>query len=165
MRIKIKLPSFLRFLSKKGDAVTEQVLQLRIRRISEEFLGNESLTEEADDSTANVLLDWGLDCVKRVVQGTKNLDDAQANEAMSERLRAIRQVLRLAGKWTTAAQTADPASQSSLLERILEQASIVYGGSSARIDEMKKQALLQQLRSAQPAEVVSRLRALLDERS
>ncbi len=105
----------------------ESSLEQRARRAAESILENESLTGELDDVAARALLDWGLVCAKVIVQRTVDLDDLQADEAMSSGLRAIRRLMRSVNKWVSERWEMDAESQLGQLNRIIEQASVIYG--------------------------------------
>jgi hypothetical protein len=98
--------------------------------VAESILGNERLTEDLDDSAAKELLDWGLSIARQIVQGTADLDDdEQAEQAMLPRLRATRRLMRAVSRWIASQSKGDTQGQQEAFERILEQASIIYGRS------------------------------------
>lgn len=105
----------------------ESRLEQRARRAAESILENESLTDELDDAAAKALLDWGLACTKMIVRSTANLGDAQADEVMSSQLRAVRRLMRSANKWVSERQEMDAEDQLKYLNRVIEQASVIYG--------------------------------------
>ena len=102
-------------------------LEQRASRAAESILENESLTSDLDDVAAKVLLDWGLACAKAIAQSTAGLDDAQAGEVMSSRLRATRRLMRSVNKWIANREEMDAVAKTKRLSRVIEQASIIYG--------------------------------------
>jgi hypothetical protein len=104
------------------------MLQQRIRRVSESFLDNESLTANLDDSAAKELLDWGLNLGSRIAKGTASVeDDEQADKAMYPRLRATRRMMRGVARWLASEREGDQESSSEALNQIIEQAQVIYG--------------------------------------
>lgn len=103
-------------------------LQQRIRRVSESFLDNERLTADLDDPAAQELLDWGLELGRRIVQGTVDFeDDERAQEEMYPRLRAVRRLMRDVNRWVVSEQERDFQASRQALDRIIEQAQLIYG--------------------------------------
>jgi hypothetical protein len=95
-------------------------VQERIQRAAESIIENEALTADLDDEAAKLLLDWGITCAREIAGKTADLDDDAAEEAMYRPMRALRKMLRTAGKWAN-----DP--QERTLARIMKQAEIIYG--------------------------------------
>jgi hypothetical protein len=121
-----------------------EMLQRRVRRISESFLENESLTADLDDSAAKELLDWGLSLGHRIAQGTADVeDDEQADEAMYPRLRAIRHMMRSVNQWVASQQEGNRESSSEVLNRIIEQAQLIYGRTFKPPSEEQRARFLQ----------------------
>jgi len=113
---------------KEQEAPLSEMLQQRIRRVSESFLDNERLTTDLDDSAAKELLDWGLHLGSRIAKGTAEVDDdEQADEAMYPRLRAARRLMRGVNRWVAQARERDEEGSSEALNRIIEQAQVIYG--------------------------------------
>ncbi len=120
--------------------------QARIQRAAESILENETLTADLDDETARVLLDWGVERAQAIASETLEMDETQAEESMYQPMRALRKMLRTVNQWVI-----DP--QEGSLEKILGQATIVYGS----IPDVEQQAIfLAQI----PGEAVGRVKAL-----
>lgn len=158
----------------------------RETRASESILENESLTAGLDDETAQALLDWGLACAKLVARSTTGMDDEAAQEAMSPRLRAVRQLMRQVRRWGTnldqATETTAPPRlnifQRLMRPRVLQeykaadelwsgvaaQAAIVYGLDYSPPDDDQRQAFLKQYAEmrTQPLQVIASLRKLVE---
>lgn len=121
-----------------------EMLQKRIRRVSESFLDNESLTADLDDSAAKELLDWSINLGSRIVQGTAGVeDDEQAEEAMYPRLRAARRMMRSVNRWVTSKQAGDQEGSREALNQILEQAQVIYGQAFKPPSEEQRTQFLQ----------------------
>jgi hypothetical protein len=120
------------------------MLQQRVRRVSESLLENERLTADLDDSAAQVLLDWGLNLGSRIAQGTADVeDDEQADEAMYPSLRATRRMMRSVNRWISSEQNRDQEGCSEALNRIIEQAQIIYGQAFTPPGEEQRSRFLQ----------------------
>jgi len=116
------------FARAEQQGPSAEKLQERIDRVAESILDNERLTADLDDSAAKELLDWGLAAAKQIVQGTANVDDDdQAQEAMYPRLRATRNMMRTVNIWVTNVREGNVEGSARALDRIFEQASILYG--------------------------------------
>ena len=111
---------------KRGPSAEK--LQERTDRVAESILDNERLTADLDDPTAKELLDWGLATARQIVQDTADIDDDdQAQEAMYPRLRAVRRIMRAVNIWLANEREGDMERSTQALDRIFEQASILYG--------------------------------------
>jgi hypothetical protein len=101
-------------------------ISARQRRAAESILENESIREGLDDSGASALLDWGVECAKRIVGDTAGLDDEdEAEEASYPRMRALRQMLDDVKSLFRSDLV--PSEGGTLLEEIIVFASAVYG--------------------------------------
>ncbi|MBN1886917.1 MAG: hypothetical protein JW850_02970 [Thermoflexales bacterium] len=100
-------------------------LAQRVSRAAESILENESLTDGLDETAAEQLLSWGIACAETAARDTASLGEAEAEEALSPRMRATRMLMRSVKAWIASRPTAgtDPAQ----LNEIVEQAAIVYG--------------------------------------
>lgn len=98
------------------DAISQ-----RTQRAVESILENESLTTDLDDQAANNLIDWGITLARQEAQGTSGLEDEHADVVLTDKMRAVRLMMRYAGKWA-----ADPEQESSL-EKVFTQAAEIYG--------------------------------------
>jgi hypothetical protein len=99
-------------------------LTCRIDRVAQSILENESLTSELDDAAAQELLDWGLNWAKTIVLHTANLDEIEAEAAMSPQLRANRRLMRTVNKWIAKTDIEDSVRS---LTKIIEQVATIYG--------------------------------------
>lgn len=142
-------------------------LQRRTRRVSESLLDNETLTADLDDSAAKELIDWGLKLSSRIARGTADIqDDEQANERMYPRLRAVRRLMRDVNHWVASQQRGEMADRREALNRIIEQAQVVYGQAFEPPSEQEKKRFLQALSKGgdSPPDFVAHLRQLLADR-
>ena len=139
----------------------------RKNRAAESILENEALTDELDDTTAKALLDWGVACAEMIAQSTAGLDDSQADEVLSVRLRAIRRLIRGVSHWIARRLDTDVAGNTALLNKIVEQATIIYGQSAAATDDQRHGALskLNAESANDPPQVITDLRHLFERSS
>ena len=116
-------------------------IQGRIQRAAESILVNEALSADLDDDAAKILLDWGLTRTQQIVGQTIEMDQFQAEEAIYLPMRALRKMLRNANKWAM-----DPGEN--YLEKIFEQASVVYGLGFVQPNDAQQSAFTNQIPSA-----------------
>jgi FAD/FMN-containing dehydrogenase len=128
-------------------------LKQRAQRAAESILENEALTAELDDDAAKELLDWGVSLAQQIAAATIEMDEAAAEEAMHQPLRALRRMLKQTGQWIAAPDQAN-------LDALLGQAALVYGDRLHAPTGNLKTAFLANL-PASPAEKIQRLRRLL----
>lgn len=141
--------------SSKPKKMQDSRMENRLQREIEGLYGNEALTRDLDDDGAKVFLKWAEDRVRTIVQSTEDLDDTTAEEQMYPRLKAIRRMARYVNQ-AIAKQAANP----DLIEKILEQAKVLYGGTFAEPDRQKLQAML--MRGTNPAEFIQALKNFLE---
>ena len=99
----------------------------RVNIAAQGLLENESLTSDLDDQAAKTLLEWGLDCLRKIAQDTSGMDEAQAEEAMYPRLRATRTLLRTVNNAVASGIAMNAIFSSELISQIIEQAQVIYG--------------------------------------
>ncbi|MEJ2757143.1 MAG: hypothetical protein P8046_01560 [Anaerolineales bacterium] len=133
----------------------ENRMEKRLQREIEGLYGNEALTSDLDDSSAKVFLKWAEDRVRNIVDSTENLDDDAADDRMYPRLKAIRRMARYVNQ-AIAEQTAAPE----LIEKIIEQAKVLYGKSFAEPDRQKLQAML--MRRSDATDFIQALKMFLE---
>jgi hypothetical protein len=139
------------------------ILEERAKHAAETILENESLTDGLDDAAAQVLLDWGLACAKMIAQSTANLNEAEAEETMSDRLRAVRRLMRPMDEWINR-QALEPERSAALLAKIIEQAKVVYGEGYTPPTESQQENFLAQYQAseASPQQIITDLRQFLE---
>jgi len=140
-------------------------LTQRTSRAVASILGNESLTADLDDAAAGALIDWGVACAERIAQSTASLDDLEAEEAMSPRLRATRQLMRSANRWIAGRREMDAEEKAASLARIIEQAAIIYDRALALSDYVQREVYLRQSLDPanDPSQAIVRLRAFIED--
>jgi len=139
-------------------------LEQRRQRAAERILENENLTGDLEDQVAKPLLDWGVACAERAAQDTIDMDDRQADEAIAERLRATRHLIRSVGEWTQGIADMDAEANAAMLQQVSEKVALIYGPSESLPDEARRQSFLQELPGLQnnPDQVVNGLRRLFE---
>jgi hypothetical protein len=131
-------------------------IEKRLRRQMEGIYENEALTSEMDDDSAAVFLKWVADRVEKIVQSTAEMDDAQAEEALYPRMRAIRKMSRYINQMV---QGGGDLTQ--LTEKIISQAKEVYGDAYREPDLTKIHALFH-LPQSEPSVLIQTLRHLFE---
>jgi|WetSurMetagenome_2_1015567.scaffolds.fasta_scaffold312793_2 hypothetical protein len=122
--------------------------EARVQKAIEDISGNESLLEMLDTDAAAEMLEWGKSTAAMLVKQTDGLDDAEAEQVLDERLKAVRQFIRSAGNWA-AGKYADPADRIQLREKLLGHARVILGAdahlpSAEEMDAVLNQADVQQ---------------------
>ena len=74
-----------------GDHAT---LNSRARHAFELIAGDAALTGALTDKAAQVLLDWALDEIQRLVAATREMEESAAQAALAPRIRHLRRYLR-----------------------------------------------------------------------
>ena len=123
-------------------------IESRIQKAVEDITGNESLLEMLDEDAASAMLEWGKSTVASLVKQTEGMDEAAAEAALDQRLKAVRQFMRSAGNWA-AGKYADPADRLELREKLLGHAKVIYEDDSHLPSPEKLDVILNQM-SAQP---------------
>ena len=99
--------------------VLDMDLEKRIRMAAESILENESLLEGLEEGSAAAVLDWGLARAKQIAGETAVLtDETDAEDAMDPRMRALRQLLRIAARIGT--ENIDPGERAPLFAEVCE---------------------------------------------
>ncbi len=130
-------------------------MEKRLQREIEGLYGNENLTTNLDDTSAKVFLKWAEDRVRNIVTSTEDLDDAAADESMYPRLKAVRRLARYVNQ-----AIADQVAAPELLDKIIEQARVMYGESFAEPDHQKLQAML--MGRSDPSDFIQALKIFLE---
>lgn len=136
----------------------------RIQRAVESILENEKLTADLDDDAAQVLLDWGTSCAQKIAQGSLGLNDAQAEEAMYQPMRATRRMMRAANKLAARNEILGDEGRTEALQKIIEQAGVIYGRDYIPPDSDHQNLFLANTHGAVAdiPKMISRLRALVE---
>ena len=114
----------------------------RIQRAVESILENEKLTADLDDEAAQVLLDWGTSCAEKTAQGSLGQNDEQAEETMYQPMRATRRLMRTVNKWISRYDMLGDEGHAESLQKIIEQAGVIYGGSYIPPNSTQQSAFL-----------------------
>jgi hypothetical protein len=159
-KIRLRWLNFSGRASNRRSTVNE--LTQRIHRAAESILENERLTADLDDAAAKVLLDWGIACAKMVARSTVGLDDAEAKESMSPRLRATRRLMRLVNRWIASRPDMDAEGGAMLLTDIIEQAAIIYDKDWIVPSDNRRDAFLRQGLVGSPVQFILNLHKLIE---
>ena len=142
-----------------------QVSAQRVQRAVESILDSEALTQDLDDEAAALLVQWGVAWAERLAQATTSIQEDEASEqALAERLRAVRQMMRATSRWAAAQAAMDPVSRVSALRKILEQAAQAQDAAFLLPGEKESAEWADKLAGLgnQPAQAVAELRKLLE---
>jgi hypothetical protein len=139
-------------------------IEQRVKQAAESILENERLTAELEDAAAQVLLDWGVACAEMIGHSTAALDSSEAEDAISQRLRATRRLMRRVSKWVANRRTMDAERSAALLTQIMEQAEIIYGVAFSPPSPDQRDVLLELpfVYADEPEQMIADLRRLLE---
>lgn len=131
------------------------VLGNRIRRVVESVLENEGLVEGLDQAAAEALQQWTIGVVTQIVEGTADLDDQAAEQAMYPRLRAARRLTRAIRVWMLHQAESTPEERLLLWNKVAARVRSLYGLRVMLPDPAAFQG-------AAPSDFIENLRAWLD---
>jgi hypothetical protein len=150
------------FAQESKEEVTTNELTPRINRAVESILENESLTADLDDAAAKVLLDWGIACANMIARSTASLNDIEVEDIMSPRMRATRRLMRLVNRRVSRQSHTDAGGGTTLLTKVIEQATIIYGTDFTPPDNEQRNAFLQEGLISSSPQFIMNLRALIE---
>jgi hypothetical protein len=138
----------------------------RVQRVIEELTGNEALLEMLETEAANELLDWGIEMATSLVKRTEGMDEAEAEQVLLPRLKAVRQTMRSLGNWA-AGKYVDPASRVQLRDKLLENFKVIFGEEARLPPPEKMNELLNQVddKNNTPHQLILKLKQSLEEPS
>lgn len=135
-------------------------IETRQRMAAESILENESLREGLDDSGASALINWGIECAKRIAAENASLEDEdEYEEALYPRMRALRQMLD--NVKSLHRPELMPTEGRTLLAEIVEFAAVVYGPNLQIPERIFWNSFLA-TQTGEPGEKINRLRALIE---
>jgi hypothetical protein len=140
-------------------------LQKREDQVIESILENEQLTADLDDGAAQVLLNWGVACAKRIARGTAALAEEGAQEAIASRLRATRRLMRRVNRLVANQGQLEPGRGAALLSGIVDQARIIYGERYTPPDIALREAFSRKHSEhvVDPAQFIAELREFIED--
>ncbi|NIW44116.1 MAG: hypothetical protein GWN14_04575 [candidate division Zixibacteria bacterium] len=131
-------------------------IEKRLQREIENLYANEGLTRDLNDSSARILLELLEEQVRTIVNNTADLEDADAEEAMYPRLKAMRRMARYINQ-----SVREDADSFDLAGKIVDQAKVLYGEAYVEQLENKIQSLLAFPRT-EPGVLILTLKQLLE---
>jgi hypothetical protein len=134
----------------------------RTSRAVESLIENEALITNLDDRTANLLLQWGIDCAEHIVQDTEAMTDDEAEAAMYGRMRALRRMLRQIDRWMPGRRGMGVDANVLFLSKMVDLAAIVYGQEVQPVQGAQNEAFLRASLGNDPDQAVQILRQLIE---
>jgi len=130
-------------------------VQKRVVRAAERLLGNEALTDELKDPAARMLLEWGVENAKRIMESTAGMDDATAEQTTAPRLLANQELMRLVNKWAAHLPEKDKEQTNAFLDEAWRKTSALYQINNPPLNVYQREAFMRQLESIEtPAQAV-----------
>ena len=103
------------------------ILGKRVQRAVESVLENEGLLGGLDEAAAEALQDWGIQNVKRIAEGTGELDDERAEEAMYPKMKASRSLRQAIRVWVENEAESSAEERAKLWAKLESRAQGLYG--------------------------------------
>jgi len=135
----------------------DEGIESRVSKVAESILENEALTSNLDDDAADQFLNWAISKGEMIARSTIGLDDILAEEVMYPRLKALRRIARYIGQWVTG--SGEPRD---LVEKIIEQARLIYGEEFDEPDPVSKERIIQFSTSMEQVLVVLGIKNLFE---
>ena len=133
----------------------------RIRRLQEDILSNEALGSAfLDPSAAEELVSWSLSGAVSIASETDGMDDYEADMSMTDRLKALRKLMRHLGRLLGEGKEMGENDRAWLWDSIKQQAGALYGDGLVfpSLNEV-----MEKLESGEaPQTIISRLRNLFE---
>lgn len=135
----------------------------RIQSAIEELTGNEALFEMLEAEAAEEMMAWAKSLTSFVVRRTKGRDDFEMEQALTPRLKAVRQAVRSIGNWA-AGKYEDPASRVQLRDKLLDQFRTVFGEAAELPSPDEMDSVLNEVDSPETnaQQLILRLKKLLN---
>jgi hypothetical protein len=142
------------------DQGSNPTIDKRIRQVQEDLMGNEALGEALDESAASELLSLGLRGAAGIASSTEGMDEEAAELSMSDRLKALRKLMRHLGRLLGEAKDLDAEGRMWLWDSVQKQARLLYG------DGLKFPSLEDVMgrltRGESPGQIIANLREILE---
>lgn len=107
---------------------SSELTRKRVRRIQNEIIGNESLGGDSlDEAGARELLSFGLISAEGIASATDGMDDDAAELTMTDRLKALRKLMRHLGRLLGEGNEMDADGRLWLWDNVQKNARAVYG--------------------------------------
>jgi hypothetical protein len=132
-------------------------IESRVSKVAESILGNEALTGNLNDEAADLFLKWAITKGEAIARSTAGMDEFAAEEVMNPRLKALRHLARYLGNWVTG--SGEPWD---LVEKIIEQARILYGDTFVEPDPAEKERIARYPLGVEPIFLVAAIKNLFE---
>ncbi|MCP4358905.1 MAG: hypothetical protein GY796_12875 [Chloroflexi bacterium] len=137
-------------------------VNIRIIRMVERILENESLTSNLEDEAAKALINWGVALVEMLGKQTAGMEDAEAEEALYPQEKAVRRLMRLINRWALHLGEDNSATSQQFMPQILEQIVRIYGDKKIIPERPDWEAFLSHSLVDSPTHLVVSLRNFTD---
>ena len=137
-------------------------LSQRQERATESLLEDEALTAGLDDTAANELINWGIDCVGWVFQQVDGLNGTEIEKTLSERMYAIRRLMRFISRWSVKRTGMDSTALADWTSQVYQALGEIYSGKiNLPIQERFFEFINQQINS-NPKDMIINLRSMVE---
>jgi methyl-accepting chemotaxis protein len=139
-------------------------LTRREERAVERLLEDEALTAGLDDTAANELINWAIDCISRTFQKASGLGESDTERMITDRLSAIRRLMRFISRWAVKRSSMDAKTITDWTTQVLELLELIYSGEvTLPTMEQGNEFFIQNLKS-NPKDMIRNLRAMIVEK-
>jgi hypothetical protein len=135
----------------------ENNLIKRVSLAAESLLEDEALRGDLEDDAAEMLLNWALAKSEVIAKNTAGLDEEAADETMYPRMKGLRRISRDLNRWISG--RGEPGE---LMEKILEQAKVVYGETFVEPNPVHVEKLKRLPKDIEPIILITELTTLLE---
>ena len=111
----------------REDEGTSDPVTRRVRRVQEDIMGNEALDGALDETAASEMLSWGLKSAEGIASSTEGMDDETAELSMTDRLKALRKLMRHLGRLLGEGLDMDAEGRMWLWDSVQKHARMLYG--------------------------------------
>jgi hypothetical protein len=127
----------------------------------ESILGNARLTADLDDEAADILINWGISCVRKIYLEAAESHDFE--EITYTRMRATRKVMRAINNFVAQASDTDSEKAQSVVDNVITLVSEAYGGYKTMPTKAQKVDFLESKLSLPQDKLLTHLLSLFDE--
>ena len=137
-------------------------LKHREERAIESLFEDEALTAGLDDAAAKELINWAIDCVRRVFQKATGLRESVAEKMITDKLSAIRRLMRFISRWAVKRSGMDAVAITNWTTQVFQLLALIYSGEVILPTiEQGNEFVTQNLKSS-PKDMIHNLRGMVE---
>ena len=129
----------------------------------ESLLENESLTDNLDDETAQVLIQWGIEKIKQLIYFGTHQDFVPMEEYTQNRLRSLNRTLRLVNRWLPEREYLGREDHQEQLQTLISRCQEIFDEHWMPIQPEETQEMVEASETEEDAPFVAHLTTWVDE--